>query len=673
MALACIRNFGDKFWDRWSGRLNEQVDFRGIGRGVVQSLRSFLTWKFDFGAILERRDERSRRRIASAHEGRAFDKPALMSRLWEGIGIGHAISPFSIAVLQTMALIAGMVGLLMAPHGDAHAPSLFAGLWVLAAVVVIRKIGTVRRIGAWLQYGLLAVICLFPAVAALKSGIRQFTYQPYEVRMRMLGQGIAPFPSETVLEFIREQGVIAWLLIGGLLTWGVWRAAGVLGKPKMDPSLAAGEREGKASGESSMDLFCAAAVTILVILYRGLSLSNSGVMLSMASSLGVLFAISHTRKSEQRTPGRKRAKTVAWAVCAGLAVASVMGINLFSGSIARGYTPGAPTLYVAWRNAPDPIKKQVATNIPAAMTWSEGHALIRRCFGAHLDTPLSAPAYIAARITGADYSTNPLRSLGATLLGMRLSSTASTDRLNELYINLQDYGIIGGPTTWGRTIGIAQMSQRMFGVAPSALKPEQTEFLVGSPLRVDNLSLLDSARPVQFATAPSRYKYIGYETKGLPAVGGWEMHNGVLNSKGEYASYMVAQGTYPYVTSIKGATPLEGHNPATEAWSINDAGEVAGSSAEWAACWDQSGAIHNLGILPGFAYCTARAINNRDEIVGYAWNADASEGQHEFLNTAHAFLWSKGQMHDLSVPLGYVSSRAYAINNRGEAAGMDVN
>jgi probable HAF family extracellular repeat protein len=661
------QEFLENHRDRWVDRLNEQVDFRGIGKGIVKSIRGFLTWKIAVGALSEMRDARSKKRITSTN-ARAWDeKPSVISRLRNSVGIGRSISPFSIVVLQALALAAGVVGLTIAPHGNAHAPSLSIGLWVLAAVVAFRIVGSKGRLGRWIQYGVLAAIGLFPMVIALKSEISLPAYQPYAFRWLILGSGIAQLPSENGLEFLGEQGVIAWLLIGVALTWGVRRGAGVLGKREADPSLAFQETQGKESSESALDLFCAAAVAVIITLYWGLSISNPGVLLTVAISIGAFFAISRKPKPAKRAASPKRWKAIALAAC--MVIVAGVGFKLYVKSIADGYTPGAPSEYVAWRNLPEPVRKTVQTNIPVAMTWSEGHALIRRCFGAELDTPLSAPAYVAARITGADYSTNPLRSAAATLLGMSLSSTASSNRLNEMYANLQDYGYIGGPKTNQRTIGVAQMSQRMFGVAPAGLKAAQTDFLIGNTLRVNNLALLANAIPVPFAAAPSRYRYKEYDPQGLPAVDGWQMHTGVLNNKDQYASYMVAQGAYPYVASIKGATSLEGHNSATEAWSINDAGEIAGSSSGWAAYWDKTGVIHNLGALPGFEDCAARAINNRGEVAGYARNSDAPDEVSEFRATAHAFLWSKGKMLDLGVPSGYVSSRAYAINDRGQVAG----
>ncbi|MEO7715202.1 MAG: hypothetical protein ABIY70_03290 [Capsulimonas sp.] len=661
------QEFLENHRDRWVDRLNEQVDFRGIGKGIVKSIRGFLTWKIDLGALSEMRDARSKKRIASTH-ARAWDeKPSVISRLRNGVGIGRSISPFSIAVLQTLALVAGVMGLTVAPHGNAHASSLYLGLWVLAAVVALRIAGSRGRLGRWIQSGALAAIGLFPMVIALKSEISLPAYQPYAFRWLTLGSGITQLPSENGLEFIGEQGIVAWLLIGVALTWGVRRAADIVGKHEADPSLAFEETQGKESSESALDLFCAAAVAVIITLYWGLSFSNPCVLLTMAISIGAFFAVSRKPKPAKRAASPKRWKAVALAAC--MVIGAGVGFKMYVKSIAGGYTPGAPSPYVAWRNLPEPVRKTVQTNIPVAMTWSEGHALIRRCFGAELDTPLSAPAYVAARITGADYSTNPLRSAAATLLGMSLSSTASSDRLNELYVNLQDYGYIGGPKTNQRTIGVAQMSQRMFGVAPASLKAEQTDFLVGSPLRVNNLALLASAVPVRFVVAPSRYSYTRYDPKGLPPVGGSEMHNGVLNNKSQFASYIIANGTYPYVSAINRAIPLNGYNNATEAWSVNDSGIIAGSSAGWASYWDKDGDIHNLGTLPRFAYCAARSINNRGEVAGYAWNADAPEGSTDFRNTAHAFLWSHGRMHDLGVPSGYISSRAYAINNRGQVAG----
>ncbi|MEO7718488.1 MAG: hypothetical protein ABIY70_19985 [Capsulimonas sp.] len=660
---------GNQKLDRFSERLNKKVDFRGIAKAIAKSIRSFLTWKIDLAAIIEKRHARSTKRRYGFSAGNSLASPSVSRRLSDHVGIGQEFSPLSIAMLQALALMAGIMGLLLAPNGDAHAPSIFSGLWLLPAVILIRKVGSTSRVRQWGQFCVLGAICLFPIVSMLRTEINPPVSQPNDFRILMLGSGMERFPSESGLEFIGEQGLITWLLIGAALIWGVRRAAGVLGKQASVSSQESTydgpvmETHGRENGEAKMDLFCAASVAMIGTLYWGLSFSNPGVLLTTAISIGALFGISRTSQTPRRAASPWRWRVIALAACVVFAIGA--GVRMYSRALAGGSSPGAS---VAWKDLPPSAAKVLSANVPFAMTWPEGHALIRRCFGAQLNTPLSAPAYIAARITGSDYSRNPLRSAAATLLGMQLSSDASMPRIYELYVNLQDYGYIGGGTD-RRTSGIAQASREAFGVMPAGLNEAQMEFLLGSPIRVDNLSLIEAAAPIRFAESPANYKYTPYSAAGLPAVGGWEMHNGVLNNQGAYASYMVASGMFPYVSSLKGATPISAYNTSTQAWSLNNSGQIAGSSSNWAARWDRRGDIQNLGVLPGFTNCAARAINDRGDVAGYAWNNNAPEGETEFRVVSHAFLWSHGRMRDLGVPHGYVSSRAYAINNRGQVAG----
>ena len=68
--------------------------------------------------------------------------------------------------------------------------------------------------------------------------------------------------------------------------------------------------------------------------------------------------------------------------------------------------------------------------------------------------------------------------------------------------------------------------------------------------------------------------------------------------------------------------------------------------------------ISDLGILPGFVNVSAKAINDRGQIIG-----DLGKG----LKSTHSFLWDSGQMH----PVGPVTLND--INNQGQAVGRRYN
>jgi probable HAF family extracellular repeat protein len=106
----------------------------------------------------------------------------------------------------------------------------------------------------------------------------------------------------------------------------------------------------------------------------------------------------------------------------------------------------------------------------------------------------------------------------------------------------------------------------------------------------------------------------------------------------------------------------------SSAGGINERGEVMVNSGKaifgslWlpqhAYLWRQNVRV-DLGTLGG-TQTSARAINNRTEIVGHSQLADKSQ---------RAFFWSHGQMTDLGTLSGYPSSEATDINDHGQIVG----
>jgi probable HAF family extracellular repeat protein len=136
----------------------------------------------------------------------------------------------------------------------------------------------------------------------------------------------------------------------------------------------------------------------------------------------------------------------------------------------------------------------------------------------------------------------------------------------------------------------------------------------------------------------------------------------------------------------------------SDATDINDRGQVVGVSAtaageQHAFLW-ADGSMRDLGTLGG-ATSVAQAINDRGQVLGTS--DTATEGQ-------HVFLWEHGSMRDLGLPPGTTandlnehgqltgghpayrlerghlvelqpddpSSEGFAINERGEVAGLSV-
>lgn len=100
-----------------------------------------------------------------------------------------------------------------------------------------------------------------------------------------------------------------------------------------------------------------------------------------------------------------------------------------------------------------------------------------------------------------------------------------------------------------------------------------------------------------------------------------------------------------------------------EPTALNSLGQVAGAlqladGKIWhAATWD-NGRVTDLGTLGG-KYSAAFGINDRGQVVGYAYTPDGQE---------RAFLWEKGNMSALSIPVDEPSA-ARAVNDHGQVIG----
>lgn len=123
-----------------------------------------------------------------------------------------------------------------------------------------------------------------------------------------------------------------------------------------------------------------------------------------------------------------------------------------------------------------------------------------------------------------------------------------------------------------------------------------------------------------------------------------------------------AQGTGAFLYA--GGKLISIGGEGTVAYGLNGKGEVVGISADSHAFVHTSDGTRELGTLPGDAYSTANAINDRGQIVGASGRTGINDGQ--------AFLYSSGSG---LVPLGRLQegdsySVATAINACGHVAGF---
>ena len=108
---------------------------------------------------------------------------------------------------------------------------------------------------------------------------------------------------------------------------------------------------------------------------------------------------------------------------------------------------------------------------------------------------------------------------------------------------------------------------------------------------------------------------------------------------------------------------------STAAYAINEKGGVVGFSnlpnnaGYHAFLWTERREMVDLGALGG-AYSLALDVNDANQAVGYLWSDDGGA----FL-VQHAALWARGKTLDLGVPLGSIGSEANAITNSGMIVG----
>ena len=135
----------------------------------------------------------------------------------------------------------------------------------------------------------------------------------------------------------------------------------------------------------------------------------------------------------------------------------------------------------------------------------------------------------------------------------------------------------------------------------------------------------------------------------------------VLSAQAKSAPYrLVALGTLP--GDVMGL-----------AIDINEGGQIVGRSGNWnpgcdtgecnAVLWDH-GTITDLDMLPGHDYSEAWAINDQGEIVGLSSSSTSG---------SRAVLWGHDTITELGMPPGGVSAIATGINERGQIIGSGEN
>jgi probable HAF family extracellular repeat protein len=112
-----------------------------------------------------------------------------------------------------------------------------------------------------------------------------------------------------------------------------------------------------------------------------------------------------------------------------------------------------------------------------------------------------------------------------------------------------------------------------------------------------------------------------------------------------------------------------------EAWGINDAGQIIGSShlpggppnVVHAFVWSEATGMQDIGALPGVGFAEAYSINNLGSIVGDSLVAEGA---------FHAFLYRDGIMHDLNNLIdsshGWTLRNAWDVSDTGFIVGWGL-
>jgi probable HAF family extracellular repeat protein len=193
--------------------------------------------------------------------------------------------------------------------------------------------------------------------------------------------------------------------------------------------------------------------------------------------------------------------------------------------------------------------------------------------------------------------------------------------------------------------------------------------------------------------------------------GGSDSFSTSVNNSGQVVGFSSVAGGYRNATLWDGTlSKLPGDADYSEAWAVNNQGQVAGIS--WSATNDLTRATvwngttaTNLGMVPGADASHARAINNSGQVVGWSttdgntyatiWNgttgtalgvlpgADASyarainnggqiAGWSTINGNTHATIWNGTTATDLGTLTGGNASAALAINDKGQVAGRST-
>ncbi|HSB97033.1 MAG TPA: DUF3466 family protein [Spongiibacteraceae bacterium] len=159
--------------------------------------------------------------------------------------------------------------------------------------------------------------------------------------------------------------------------------------------------------------------------------------------------------------------------------------------------------------------------------------------------------------------------------------------------------------------------------------------------------------------SPRAIIYSNGATTDLGTFDGWASYANGINNSGQVVGYVdTGDDTYAFLYSNGAMTNLGALGGTwSSATGINNSGQVVGVASvgnTGHAFLYNNGAMTDLGTFGG-SYSYANGINDSGEVVGWASTTDDAAG--------HAFLYSNGEMIDLG------NGIASSINNKGQVVG----
>jgi probable HAF family extracellular repeat protein len=124
-----------------------------------------------------------------------------------------------------------------------------------------------------------------------------------------------------------------------------------------------------------------------------------------------------------------------------------------------------------------------------------------------------------------------------------------------------------------------------------------------------------------------------------------------------------------------------GHDSASAATAINDAGQVVGISgdcdqavgrfsAKHAVLWEANGKMREIPNLGGTTWHTPMDINAQGDVVGFSNPPGAGDPEGEFISRAFRWVYGAATADDLKALPGDLFSEAFAINAHGQVVGV---